>query len=55
MHNIMSQNQLASWRHVEENLNLYDEDENLTSDYFDCLIESDGSQSSKRICRRLLR
>jgi len=55
MHNIMSRNQLADWRHVEENLNLYNEESNLTSDYFDCLIECDDSQSScKRICRRLL-
>ena len=51
MHNIMSRNQLAEWRHIEEHL----DDEDLTNDYFNCLIECDDEQSTcKRICRRLL-
>lgn len=51
MHNIMSRNQLAEWRHIEQEI----DDEDLTNDYFNCLIECDEEQSTcKRICRRLL-
>ena len=51
MHNIMSRNQLAEWRHIEQEI----DDEDLTNDYFTCLVECDDEQSTcKRICRRLL-
>ena len=51
MHNIMSRNQLAEWRHMDEEI----DDDELTNDYFNCLIECDDTQSTcKRICRRLL-
>ena len=51
MHNIMSRNQLAEWRHMDEQI----DDDELTNDYFNCLIECDDTQSTcKRICRRLL-
>jgi hypothetical protein len=52
MHNVMSSNQLADWRHPGQKSN---DEMDLANDYFDCLIECDDSQSvCKRICRRLL-
>jgi len=55
MHNLISRNQLAEWIHIGNNLTRYNTEEDLTNDYFDCLIECDEDQSTcKRICRRLL-
>ena len=48
MHNIMSRNQLAEWRHIDKNI---DDDLDPTNDYFNCLIECDDEQST---CKRLV-
>jgi hypothetical protein len=48
MHNLISYNQLAG----EHN---FDPDNDLISDYYQCLIECDESQSvCKRICKEVL-
>jgi len=59
MHNLMSHNQLAGWKQsidrLTRTLDRSLEDSYLLNDYYDCLIECDGTQSScKRICRRIL-
>ena len=55
MHNLMSQNQLADWRHIEDNLDRCNEELDLINDYFNCLIECDDDQNScKKIWRDLL-
>lgn len=55
MHNIMSYNQMAEWRHLEESLDSIAQDE-LINDYFDCLIECDDSQNQcRRVCSEILR
>jgi len=55
MHNVMSSNQLAEWRNIGQSLNLYNDEMDLTNDYFDCLIECDESQHiCKRICKEIL-
>ncbi len=56
MHNIMSYNQMAAWRHLEENTLDADEQDDLINDYFDCLIECDDNQQScRRVCSEILR
>ena len=48
MHNLISYNQLAGEEHI-------DPDNDLISDYYQCLIECDESQSvCKRICKEVL-
>lgn len=58
MHNLLSFNQLAEWRHIEKSLNSLDEtNEQLDqlNDYYDCLIECDDTQQvCKRICKEIL-
>ena len=49
MHNIVSQNNLAEWNHMD-----LTEDQKL-DDYYECLIECETDQSScKRICKEIL-
>ena len=56
MHNLISQNQLADWRKLEETLDRCNEELDLINDYFNCLIECDEDQGTcKKICRELLR
>jgi hypothetical protein len=53
MHNLMSFNQLASWKEIE--MSQEAEDKELVNDYFDCLIECEDDQSScKRVCKEIL-
>lgn len=55
MHNLISHNQLASWKHLEKTINEYVNQEELLNDYYQCLIEcSDDQQLCKRICREIL-
>ena len=55
MHNLISRNQLAEWKYIEENYNRCKEELELVNDYFDCLIECDEDQSTcKHICRIIL-
>ncbi len=56
MHNITSRNQLDEWRHFEDTLDEMDIENQLMSDYYECLIECDiqNQSSCKRHCRRIL-
>ena len=55
MHNVISYNQLASWKHLDKTLNDYIEQNELINDYYQCLIEcSDDQAECKRICRSIL-
>jgi len=55
MHNLISYNQLAEWKHVKDTVDRCNEQNDLINDYFNCLIECDEDQQScKRICRELL-
>ena len=52
MHNLMSFNQLASWKEIE--MSQESEDRELVNDYFNCLIECDDQNQSRRICKQIL-
>jgi len=55
MHNLISRNQLAEWKHFENTLDRCNDELDLVNDYFNCLIECDEDQMTcKRICRNLL-
>ena len=52
MHNLMSFNQLASWKEIEMS---QEDDRELVNDYFNCLIECEDDHSScKTICKDIL-
>ena len=52
MYNLMSFNQLASWKEIEMSQS---DDTELVNDYFNCLIECEDDQSScKTICKDIL-
>ena len=51
MHNLMSFNQLASWKEIEMS---QENDRELVNDYFNCLIECDDQNQSRRICKQIL-
>ena len=54
MHNLMSKNQLAEWKHShDDNRCLNTPQDELIDDYFSCLIESEGYEQ-ERLCRQLL-
>ena len=55
MHNLISHNQLAEWKHFEEHVDKSIEELELINDYFNCLIECDDDQQTcKRVCRAIL-
>ena len=55
MHNLVSYNQLAEWKHFEETVENSIDELELINDYFNCLIECDEDQQTcKRICRNML-
>ncbi len=59
MHNLISHNQLAGWKHgVKRLTNTLDrsmEESDALNDYYNCLIECDNERAvCKRICRRIL-
>ncbi len=55
MHNIISQNSLASWNHNDNRYAYSEHQDNNLDDYYECLVECIDEQSScKRICRELL-
>lgn len=50
MHNLVSYNQLVSWKNING-----DNQNELINDYFNCLIECDDNQQiCKRICKDIL-
>jgi hypothetical protein len=56
MHNLISHNQLASWKHLENTFNQFIAEGELINDYYACLIECNESQTEcKRVCRELLK
>jgi len=55
MHNLVSYNQLAEWKHFAESVDRCNNELDLVNDYFNCLIECDEDQQTcKRICRNML-
>jgi hypothetical protein len=55
MHNLISYNQLASWKQLENTLDEFIEQGEVINDYYQCLIECYDNQSEcKRVCRRIL-
>jgi hypothetical protein len=55
MHNLVPYNQLAEWKHFEENVDRSNDELELINDYFNCLIECDKNQQiCKRICKSML-
>jgi len=51
MHNIVSQNSLAEWNHMDH----ANEQDQKLDDYYECLIECVDEQSScKRVCKEIL-
>ena len=55
MHNLISQNQLGSWRMTDKNLSTaYDSEVQKIDDYFDCLIEcADLPATCKTMCKNV--
>jgi hypothetical protein len=52
MHNLMSFNQLASWKDIKMS---QEGEGELVNDYFNCLIECEDDQSTcKTICKDIL-
>ena len=55
MHNLISYNQLAGWKRVENTLGEFIDQHEIMNSYFECLTECDeDTQSCRRICRKLL-
>jgi len=55
MHNLISYNQLASWKHLESTLDNFITQNETINDYYQCLIECNDNQSEcKRVCREIL-
>ena len=55
MSNLISHNQLASWKHLNKKLDDFIEQNDLINDYYQCLIECDSTQQEcKRVCRKVL-
>jgi len=55
MHNLISFNQLAGWKKIENTLDEFIDQHEIMNSYFECLAECDEDQQScKRICRKLL-
>jgi hypothetical protein len=44
MHNLISFNQLAEWKHFEKTLDKFNDEMDLINDYYNCLIECDDNQ-----------
>jgi len=59
MHNVLSRSQLDEWRHFEDTIDSFDQEEQKLNDYYECLIESSlpGRQrqhEGKKICKQIL-
>jgi len=55
MHNLISYNQLASWKHLDGSLNEFIEQTEIINDYYQCLIECNDNQAEcKRVCKKVL-
>ncbi len=55
MSNLISYNQLASWKQLEKTIDEFTEQSELINDYYQCLIEcGDNQQECKRVCKKVL-
>ena len=55
MHNLISYNQLASWKQLGRTLDEFMDQNELINDYYQCLIECDDNQQEcKRVCKNIL-
>jgi hypothetical protein len=55
MHNLISYNQLASWKQLKDTIEDFVEQNEIINDYYQCLIECNDNQSEcKRVCRKIL-
>lgn len=55
MHNLISYNQLASWKDLENTFDQFVKQSEAINDYYQCLIECNDNQTEcKRICKNIL-
>jgi hypothetical protein len=55
MSNLISYNQLASWKQLEKTIDEFTEQGELINDYYQCLIEcSDNQHECKKVCKAIL-
>jgi hypothetical protein len=55
MSNLISYNQLASWKQLEKTIDEFTEQGELINDYYQCLIECrDDQHECKRVCKAIL-
>jgi len=55
MSNLISYNQLASWKQLDKTLNGFIDETEIINDYYQCLIECNENQSEcKRVCKTIL-
>jgi len=55
MKNLISKNQLITWKHSDMSTFDCHEQNDMIDDYFNCLIECDDNQQEcKRICKDIL-
>jgi hypothetical protein len=55
MSNLISYNQLASWKQLDKTLNEFMDETEIINDYYQCLIECSENQSEcKRVCKTIL-
>ena len=55
MHNLISYNQLAGWKRLENTFDDFIEQNEQMNDYFNCMIECDDNQQEcKRVCKAIL-
>jgi len=56
MHNLISYNQLAAWKELENTLDYFIDQHDIMNSYFECLSECDeNTQSCKKVCRNMLK
>lgn len=55
MHNLVSFNQLASWKNLEKTIDEFIEEHEVMNSYFECITEcNDDSATCKKVCREIL-
>ncbi len=54
MHNSISSNQLAEWKHFEDK-DASNKKLDKENDYYNCMIEAEENKSDKRICSEILK
>ena len=56
MHNVLSRSQLDEWRHFEDPIDSFGQENQKLNDYYECLIESElqNQHEGKKICKHIL-